>query len=130
MPPFLIRSVFILIFVMLSACGGRQAEPPPEWINKPGDGAVGSSGTHIRGRHYQEDLAIARARERLAARYGVEVESVHTIREKVVNDSAYVSSQKEIKQRVNKTTVRAHVRAVWRNKLSDEVWVWVYPVSD
>ena len=102
----------------------------PAWIDEPGNGAVGSCTTHIRGGHYQEELAISRARERLAARYGVDIASIHTIKEKVVNDRSYVTSKKEILQQVNKTTVKAHVRGIWHDKARDEIWAWVYPVSN
>jgi hypothetical protein len=128
---YLVLRVIALFFVFsLAACGGKEAVRPPSWVENPGNGAVGSSTTHVRGRHYQEELAIARARERLAARYGVEVESVHTIKERVVNESVYLRSDKEISQVVKKTTVKAHVREIWLNPADKELWVWVYPVSD
>lgn len=115
---------------MLAACNQKEIQSKPEWISDPADGAVGSSKTHVKGRHFQEELAIARARERLAARYGVDVSSVQTIQEKVINDKAYVRSDKEILQTVNFTTVKAHVRKVWHDREHDELWVWVYPVSN
>ena len=113
----------------LNACQ-QPTKSTPTWINDPGSGAVGSSGTHIKGRHYQEELAIARARERLAARYGVEVSSIQTIHEKIVNDHAYVTSDKQILQQIKNTTVKAHVREIWHNQDKDVLWVWVYPVND
>jgi len=122
--------LFSILFTLLSACGGENVIPMPAWINEPGNGSVGSSTTHIQGRHYQEELAISRARERLAARYGIEVASIQTITEKVINNKSYVTSDKEILQQVNKTTVKAHVREIWRDKTRDEVWAWVYPVSN
>lgn len=122
--------VFIFTAFFLLACNQEKNLKKPEWVTDPGDGAVGSCKTHVKGRHYQEELAIARARERLAARYGVEVSSVQTIKEKIVNEKAYVRSDKEILQTVNKTTVKAHVRETWIDKQYDEVWVWVYPVSN
>jgi len=118
-----------LSLLSLSACQ-QGVKSSPDWINNPGSGAVGSATTHVKGRHYQEELAIARARERLAARYGVEVSSVLTIREKVVNDHAYVSSNKEVLQQINRTEVKAHVREIWHNTDKDVVWAWVYPVTD
>lgn len=101
----------------------------PDWINSPGEGAVGSSVTHVKGRHYQEELAISRARERLAARYGVEISSIQTIREKVANDRAYVTSVKEIQQAIKKQTVKAHIREIWYDASHDEIWVWAYPIN-
>jgi hypothetical protein len=120
----------LIMLVMLTACNSGETLPDePDWINNPGDGAVGSAVTHIKGRYYQEDLAIARARERLAARYGVEVSSVQTVKEKVVNDRAYVTSNKQIDQSVNKTTVKAQVRETWYDRVHDVMWVWLYPVE-
>lgn len=121
---------FVFTAFFLLACNQEKTHEKPEWITDPGDGAVGSCKTHVKGRHYQEELAIGRARERLAARYGVEVSSVQTIKEKIVNEKAYVRSDKEILQTVNKTIVKAHVRETWIDKQYDEVWVWVYPVSN
>lgn len=121
--------LLILSLFSLYACQ-QSVKANPNWVNNPGSGAVGSAGTHVKGRHYQEELAIARARERLAARYGVEVSSVQTIHEKIVNDHAYVSSDKEIQQQINSTVVKAHVREIWHDKGKDVVWAWVYPVTD
>lgn len=121
--------LLIISLFSLYACQ-QTVKSTPGWITSPGSGAVGSSGTHVKGRHYQEELAIARARERLAARYGVEVSSVQTIREKVVNDHAYVTSDKQIMQQINNTEVKAHVREIWLNREKDVVWAWVYPVND
>jgi hypothetical protein len=120
-----------LLALLISACASTpKPEPPPDWVFNPGDGAVGSAITHVRGRYYQEELAMIRARERLAARYGVEISSVHTVTERVRNDQAYVASDKEIHQRVGKTVVKAQVRATWYDKMKDEVWVWMYPIRD
>lgn len=122
--------ISVLCSGLLSACVNNTRPDAPSWIDNPGNGAVGSSTMHIKGRYYQEELAIARARERLAARYGVEISSIQTIHEKIVNDHAYVTSDKQVLLEVNNQTVRAHVRAIWHDKTRDEIWVWVYPVSD
>ena len=90
---------------------------------------MGSCSTHAKGRYYQEELAISRARERLAARYGVQISSVQTISERVNNDRAYVTSDKQVLQQIKNQTVKAQVRAIWRDEVRDEVWVWVYPVA-
>jgi len=126
---FSIISVLVLL-VMLTACGSGETLPDePDWIENPGEGTVGSAVTHVKGRYYQEDLAIARARERLAARYGVEVSSVQTVKEKVSNDRAYVTSEKQIDQSVKRTTVKAQVRETWYDRAHDVIWVWLYPVE-
>jgi len=126
---FSIISVLVLL-VMLTACGSGETLPDePDWIENPGEGTVGSAVTHVKGRYYQEDLAIARARERLAARYGVEVSSVQTVKEKVSNDRAYVTSEKQIDQSVKRTTVKAQVRETWYDRAHDVIWVWLYPIE-
>ena len=119
----------LLLIFLLTACQGNNTRSRPGWIDQPGDGAVGSATMHVKGRYYQEELAIARARARLAARYGVDVSSIHTIKEKVVNERAYVSSEKDTLQQVSRTHVKAHVREVWHDRVRDELWVWVYPVN-
>jgi len=123
--------IFMLFFnaLLLAGCQHSAAKQRPAWIDDPGDGVVGFASTHVKGPYYQQELAIARARARLAARYGVDVSSVQTIREKVANDRAYVSSDKNILQQVRTTTVRAQVREIWHDKVRDEIWVWVYPVN-
>jgi hypothetical protein len=117
----------IVLSLMLLACSSVPAMP--DWINNPGDGEVGSSVTHVKGKYFQEELAIARARERLAARYGVAVSSVQTIRETVVNDTAYVTSDKQINQAVKTQTVKARLRDKWYDAAHDVIYVWMYPVE-
>jgi hypothetical protein len=124
------RILPLIMLFLIAACQSDTVKPAkPDWITSPGQGAVGSSVTHVKGRHYQEELAIARARERLAARYGVEISSVQTIKERVVNDKAYVTSIKQIEQAVKSQTVKAQVRETWYDAAHDVIWVWVYPVK-
>ena len=63
-----ITIIHCLVFAaLLTACQTDDSMPDqPGWITDPGGGAVGSAVTHVKGRYFQEDLAIARARERLA----------------------------------------------------------------
>ncbi len=117
----------VILLFLISACAPENVKPA--WINDPEQGAVGSSTTHVKGRHYQEDLAISRAREKLAARYGVEIGSDQIITERVVNDKFYVTSDKEIRQSIKNKVVKAHVRATWHDTSQDELWVWVFPVN-
>jgi hypothetical protein len=119
-----------VIAIQLVACNNNTRSDKPSWIDNPGNGAVGSSTTHVKGRYYQEELAIARARERLAAQYGVEISSVQTIHERIVNENAYVTSDKQVLQRIQNAVVKTHVRATWHDKEKDELWVWVYPVTE
>jgi len=54
------HKVLSLIFIMLfTACQSNSVRPEkPAWVSNPGDGAVGSSVTHIKGRHYQENWPL------------------------------------------------------------------------
>ncbi len=120
-----------LICVFAIGCQSDNAKKGgmPSWIENPKDGAVGSCPTHVMGRHHQEELAIARARTRLAARYGVTVDQVKDIKEHVTNDNYYVSADTVSKLVINNKEVRAHVRKIWYDRSKDTVWAWVYPVK-
>lgn len=119
-------SITLLIF-SISACVTQTIQP--DWINNPGKGTSASAVTHVMGKHQQEELAISRARERMAARYGVNVSSIHQTHEVVTNDKMYVTSDKKIQQIIKNKTVRARVREKWYNKTTDEIWVWLYPIQ-
>jgi hypothetical protein len=102
---------------------------PPAWIENPGEGAVGSSATHVRGRQAQEELAIARANERLAARLGITVSSVHNINETVANDRLAVTSQRTSRQEMSGNRIYTHVKAIWHDRDRDTLYAWVVPVA-
>lgn len=101
----------------------------PGWIEDPKDGAVGSCPTHVMGRHQQEELAIDRARIRLAARYGVTIDQIKNINEKVNNERYNVSSETVSQLVIKNKEVKAHVRKIWYDRTKDTVWAWVYPVN-
>ena len=117
--------------LLVTACATQDKRPVrPAWIDNPGNGASASCVTHVRGRHYQEDLAISRAREQLAARYGVTVKMTQNTRETVVNDLASVVSVKDTEQKIaNGKIVQATVKAKWHDEVKDELWVWLVPVN-
>lgn len=125
------KKVLLILFatLLLSACASPQKRPErPAWIDNPGNGVSASCTTHVRGRHFQEELAISRAREQLAARYGVTVKMTQNIKEVLVNDSASVTSVKNSEQTIdNGKMVIARVKAKWLNKITDELWVWLVP---
>ncbi len=105
------------------------AEDRPDWIDNPGIGVVGSAPVHVRGRHAQEELAISRARIRLAARLGVEVDSIQRISEKHANDTSSVSSDRQTTQKISNKTVKAFTRALWHDPDRDIVYAWVIPIE-
>ena len=120
-----------LLPLFLNACvstGGQTDRP--DWIDNPGSGVSASSTTHVRGRHYQEDLAISRAREQLAARYGVTVKMTQKTSESVVNESTSVVSHKNTEQKIDHgKSVKAEVKEKWIDLTRDIVWVWVVPIN-
>lgn len=123
--------VVLMASVFLSACAtqGKRAERPV-WIDNPGNGVSASCTTHVRGRHFQEDLAISRGREQLAARYGVTVKMTQNTREVVINDSASVTSVKDTQQTIdNGKVVYAQVKEKWHDAIKDELWVWLVPTQ-
>lgn len=125
------KLIFALaVAVGLTACAAQEKKPDqPTWINNPGNGVSASAGTHVRGRHHQEELAVSRAREQLAARLGVKVEMTQDIREVVVNESATVTSVKQTRQEIEGGVVKARVQEKWHDTYRDIIWVWVVPVN-
>jgi len=120
---------FLCLFAIACQSGDVKKSSQPGWIENPKDGAVGSCNTHVMGRHQQEELAIARARTRLAARYGVTVDQVKDVTELVQNDSYSVTAATVSKLVIKNKEVKAHVRKVWYDRSKDTVWAWVYPVK-
>ena len=122
--------IFISSLLILFTTGCiTYSEQQPSWIENPADGVVGSAGMHVRGRHEQTELAITRARTRLAARLGVDISSIQTIREEVVNDKGQITSTRETKQKIENKTVTASTRAIWHDKKRNIVYVWVIPIK-
>ena len=101
----------------------------PKWIDSPELGVVGIAPYNVRGRFAQEDLAIARARTRLAARLGVEVSSVQYIKEVVANEQSNVTAKRETTQKITKKTVKAFTKEIWHDEVRDVIYVWVLPVE-
>ena len=124
----LLISLFCLIAISCQSGNSKDAGRPG-WIENPKNGAVGSCPTHVMGRHQQEELAIDRARTRLAARYGVTVDQIKNINEQVNNDRYSVTAETISTLVIKNKEVKAHVRATWHDKAKDEMWAWVYPVN-
>ena len=121
--------ISLLCFFAIACQSNTKNTGKPGWIQNPKNGAVGSCPTHVMGRHHQEELAIARARTRLAARYGVTVDQITDITEHVSNESYSVNADTISKLVIKNKEVKAHVRNVWHDKQKDVVWAWVYPVN-
>ena len=119
----------VLVALFMSSC--KSADPVanarPAWIDNPGNGVSASAGMHVRGRAAQEDLAIMRAREEYAKRFGVSVQSVQTMLTTVANDkSSTVGTQAEHEE-TNQVGIKAKVKEKWHDPDSDVLWVWLVP---
>ncbi len=101
----------------------------PEWILNPNlggkIGAVGVAGnTYDLKPSTKRKLAIQRALDELAMQKGVKVELVMDRVEKVVNDSSFTTMDTKTKYTASKT-VKAHLKAMWEDHLSNELYVWL-----
>lgn len=101
----------------------------PAWIDNPGNGVSASAGMHIRGRAAQEQMAILRAREEYAKRFGVSIESAQTISTTVANERANTTGSQISHEELKQSDVKAEVKAKWRDPDSDVLWVWLVPSS-
>jgi hypothetical protein len=123
-----VKSAVILVAVFLVACAQRPVNNGvPEWLSNPGKGVVASCGFHIGGHYQQQECAIQRGRERLAAEQGVEVSSVAMIKERVVNGYESVVMDKETTSNITNKTVKARVEDSYYDAQRDEYYVWVMP---
>jgi len=127
----------IVAMLLLSACssfgpdrqGKIEEQKRPAWINDPGEGVSASAGFHVRGGQAQEELAITRARDEFAKRYGVVVSSEHSTSQLVVGGRVSSVSAKDIHEEVNQKEVKASVRAKWKDPDSGVLWIWLVPAK-
>lgn len=119
-------AVVFTISILSSCKPVAVKQGQPEWLLNPGDGVVASCGFHIQGHYAQQECALQRARERLAARQGVEVSSISYLNTRVNNDRSSVSMDKETLEKVNRVTVKAKVKETWYDAQRDEYYVWMF----
>ena len=122
----MLKTLLLVVPMLLSQSFATER---PRWIDSPESGVVGIAPYNVRGRFAQEDLAIARARTRLAARLGVEVSSIQYIKEVVANEQSSVSAKRETTQKIAKKTVKAFTKDIWHDEVRDIIYVWVLPVE-
>lgn len=125
----------LLLALALTGCASKPSRPVedaprPAWIENPGDGVSASAGYHVRGKQAQEELAISRAREEFAKRYGVTISSDHDIAQTTVNDRTSSVSAKEIREEVRDREVKAQVKEKWWDPASGALWVWLVPSDE
>jgi hypothetical protein len=119
--------VLLLSLPLFSLAGCAQARP--EWIDNPGKGAVGSSPMHVFGKQAQEELAITRARIRLAARLGVVINSVQQIKETVTNDQGSVTSERKTTEEISQEAIRSVIQNIWHDLERDIIYALVIPIE-
>ena len=99
----------------------------PAWIDNPGKGVSASAGMHIRGKAAQEELAILRAREEYAKRFGVKIEAVQTMTTTVSGGRSNTVGVQASHEELIQVDVKAEIKAKWRDPNSDVLWVWLVP---
>jgi len=109
-----------------------KADPDarPAWIDNPGNGVSASAGMHVRGKVAQEELAILRAREEYAKRFGVTIEAEQVMGTMVANDRATTVGGKSTREEVKQSDVKAQVKAKWRDPVAEVIWVWLVPAGN
>jgi len=123
-------ALVMLAFALLSACATSVKETGnerPAWIDNPGNGVSASAGMHVRGRAAQEELAILRAREEFAKRFGVSIRSAQTLSTTVAQGRASTVGSQQAQEDTQQVDVKAVVKAKWRDPYSDVLWVWLVP---
>lgn len=116
--------------LLITACASAPAPASvakPVWIDNPGNGVSASAAMHVRGRAAQEELAIMRAREEYAKRFGVSIQSVQDLSTTVAHDRASTVGSQAAHEETNQTNVKAMVKAKWRDPENDVLWVWLVP---
>jgi hypothetical protein len=119
-----------LTCLLLAACATNVKEADngrPAWIDNPGNGVSASAGMHVRGQAAQEELAILRARDEYAKRFGVNIQSMQNISTTVANDRASTVGAQFTHEDSQQVGVKAMVKAKWHDPDNDVLWVWLVP---
>ena len=72
-------------------------------------------------------LAILRAREEFAKRFGVSIRSVQTLSTTVANDRSSTVGSQTAREDLQQNDIKAVVKAKWHDPDSDVLWVWLVP---
>lgn len=126
-------SSLLFALVLLTGCGGNSQPKPttgePSWIlnpNKDGKrGAVGVAGpTYDQKVSSQRKLAITRALDELSLQQGVKVALNVAKQERYQNGKGNTSMDVDASYQAS-ATVTAHIEDVWKNKMTNEIYVWM-----
>ena len=130
------RGIFAFSFLLalfFSGCVQPLPEDPkdvqPAWVLNPSlngkTGAIGTANRHYKGLAFQRELAIIRGLDELALQQGVKISLSIEKRDKVVNDSATVSMDTKGSYSTNTENITAHIEDVWKDPISDEIYIWL-----
>ena len=124
----------IFVLVMFAGCASQPAPSSyvvqePSWVMNPNqDGKIGAIGvaakTYDQKLSTQRKLAITRALDELTLQQGVRVEMNMDKREVLSNDRSTVNVDAKSTYSAA-STVTAHIEDVWKNKISDELYIWM-----
>ena len=116
--------VFIALWVLLlSACTNKPVNSLPAWVDEPDrNQAVGSCSTHALGKYKQKECAMTRARLELAARQGVDIQSMSVMTENANNISSSSKLSQQTVQEVN-SKIKARLVDSYHDKAQDVLWV-------
>jgi hypothetical protein len=130
------KSIFLVILIIFSfsACLDKKTVvkkeiPPPVWISKPymngKIGAVGSAYPHFKGKTFQRRLAISRGLDELAQQSGVNIKSTIKTSQERQGSSTKTGAQIYTVQNSANETIKAHIEAVWTDKRTQELYIWL-----
>lgn len=127
------KSLLIATMLVTGLAGCAQkgmSNGQPQWLYGAETGVVASCGFHVKGHYYQQECAVQRARERLAAQQGVTVSSISVLNQSVANERSSVSMNKEVISEVKQKTVKARVKDNYYDVQRDEYYVWMVSTSN
>ena len=115
--------------LVLTSCATAKTitSHKPDWVDNPGTGVSASAGMHVRGKAAQENLAILRAREEYAKRFGVNIHSEQTLATSVANDRSSSIGIQTAQEESNQRDIKALVKSKWYDQESDVLWIWLVP---
>lgn len=130
MSRYSIATAVMLVSLALSGClvsSSPKESGRPAWIDNPGNGVSASAGFHVRGKVAQEEMAILRARQEYAKRFGVTIQAEQSTSTSVANGRANTVGSGVVHEGTNQTDVRGMVKEKWRDVDNDVLWVWLVP---
>jgi hypothetical protein len=123
-----------IVLLLLSGCSFGSLEQEyvsvkPAWVSNPNmgekTGAIGVAGrTYDQKESTKRKLAISRALDELTLQKGVKVQ-MSMSKHDIVKNSVATSSMDVKSEYKAGSSVTAHIQEIWRNPLTDELFVWM-----